>query len=158
MGETLQTIRPPAIPENWQDSTLPRLLRTFPRILLVDDSKFLADILATFFNLEGFSARAAYGGKEAMEAVRLEVPDIAFIDISMPDVSGLEVARHIRSTQPPAVPLLVALTGWDETSDRQAAIDAGFDHFLQKPVDPRSLRVFMGGLLDGKRGMAPAPD
>ncbi len=115
----------------------------FQKVLLVDDSKNLADTLAMFFRLDGFSARAAYGGSEAMAAYDEEVPDIAFIDLSMPEVDGLAVARHVRLSPTEKPTLLVALTGWEQDPFKRDAESAGFDYFMPKPVDPASIRRFL---------------
>ncbi len=120
----------------------PAVRRRFPKVLLVDDSKFLADVMATFFELDGFTARAAYGGEEALQAIGNDVPDLAFIDLVMPDIDGIEVARQVRS-KPGKCPVLVALSGWEEDCYRQRARDAGFDHFLAKPLDIPALRKFV---------------
>lgn len=129
------------------DETLAKVPRRLKKVLLVDDSKFLADTLAIFFQLDGYSARATYGGTEAMLAYDEDVPDIAFIDIVMPDVDGLAVARHIRSCPREKRTLLVALTGWEDDPVKLDAEGAGFDYFMPKPVDPASIRKFMACLV-----------
>lgn len=120
--------------------------RKFTDVLLVDDSKFLADILAMFFQLDGYTARAAYSGEDAIGHVEDQVPDIAFIDIDMPGMNGLELARHIRASKRARGTVLVALSGWDEPEHKQNAVAAGFDHFLSKPVDAPAIREFMKNL------------
>ncbi len=120
--------------------------RKFSKVLLVDDSKFLADVLTIFFTRDGYSARAAYGGDEAIAAMEDEVPDIAFIDLDMPGMNGLDVARHIRASKRGEGTTLVALSGWDAVELKGDANDAGFDHFIAKPVDACALRQFMEGL------------
>ncbi len=134
------------------------VVRRFSKVLLVDDSKFLADILATFFQLDGFLARSTYGGREALEACEKELPDIAFIDVAMPGIDGLEVARQIKATYRAKAPVLVALTGLDGEESQHAASQAGFDHFLEKPVDPASLRTFMASLVEAKAGIGREND
>ncbi len=134
-------------PSLFCSETLARVQRSFKKVLLVDDSKFLADTLAMFFQLDGFSARAAYGGAQAMAAYDEDVPDIAFIDLAMPEVDGLAVARHVRSSWRGKPTLLVALTGWDEDPIQREAEGAGFDCFMPKPVDPASIRKFMTDLV-----------
>nr|WP_284503502.1 MULTISPECIES: response regulator [unclassified Caballeronia] len=57
------------------------------------------------------------------------------IDIGLPDISGFEVARKLRLESPSETLLLIALTGWSQEADRQAAFDAGFNHHLAEPVD-----------------------
>lgn len=119
------------------------------KVLLVDDSKFLADILAMFFQLDGYSARAAYSGQDAVAAVEEEMPHIAFIDLDMPGMNGWELARHIRATGRAEATVLVALSGWEEDQHKKDAMDAGFDHFLAKPVDAPAIREFMRWLTGG---------
>ncbi|RYD19504.1 MAG: response regulator [Verrucomicrobiaceae bacterium] len=115
----------------------------FTSVLLVDDSKFLADILTMFFQLDGYTARAAYSGEEAVRLIEAEVPDIAFVDIDMPGMNGLELAGHIRRSSESKATVLVALSGWDEDEPKRNAMAAGFDHFLSKPVDAPAIREFM---------------
>ena len=115
----------------------------FSSVLLVDDSKFLADILAMFFQLDGYTARAAYSGEDAVRSIGEEVPDIAFVDIDMPGMNGLELARHVRKSPEAKNTVLVALSGWDEPQHKENAVNAGFDHFLSKPVDAPAIREFM---------------
>ncbi|GAB5097641.1 MULTISPECIES: response regulator [unclassified Caballeronia] len=61
--------------------------------------------------------------------------DVLLIDIGLPDISGFEVARKLRLESPSETLLLIALTGWSQEADRQAAFDAGFNHHLAEPVD-----------------------
>lgn len=132
----------------WEGETLDAVLAKFQRVLLVDDSKTLADMLAMFFQIYGFDARTAYDGDEAIAAIAESVPDIAFIDLEMPGTSGLEVARRARALQLEKVPVLVALTGWEDEAHKRQAREAGFDHFLAKPVAPSSIREFMSWLAE----------
>lgn len=150
MGMTSQLGNPTLSPEMRMDESLSGETRKFSKVLLVDDSKFLADILAMFFQLDGYSARAAYGGEHAIAAVEDEVPDIAFIDIDMPDMNGLDLARHIRASKRARGTVLVALSGWEEEKYKRNAMEAGFDHFLAKPVDAPAIREFMRWLSSGE--------
>lgn len=132
------------------DGSLPEENPRFSKVLLVDDSKFLADILATFFQLDGYTASAAYCSDDAIAAVEDDVPDIAFIDLEMPGMNGLDLARHIRASRRARGMMLVALSGWDEEQYKKEATDAGFDHFIAKPVDPLAIREFMRWLSSGE--------
>ncbi|RZI59888.1 MAG: response regulator [Zymomonas sp.] len=132
----------PAPPTQMDEPTAGKT-RKFSSVLLVDDSRFLADILTTFFQLDGYTARAAYNGEDAIALVEEQVPDIAFVDIDMPGMTGLDFARHIRSSRRAKGTVLVALSGWDEEEHRQNAAKAGFNHFLSKPVDAPAIREFM---------------
>jgi CheY-like chemotaxis protein len=150
MGMTSQLGNPTLAFATQMDDALSQGSRKFSKVLLVDDSKFLADILAMFFQLDGYSARAAYGGEHAIASVEDEVPDIAFIDIDMPDMNGLDLAKHIRASKRARSTVLVALSGWEEDKYQREAKEAGFDHFLAKPVDAPAIREFMRWLSSGE--------
>ena len=148
MPPTATTIAPGPDTGAWASEILESVLAKFPNVLLVDDSKTLTDLLAMFFQLYGFTTRTAYSGGQAVEAIAAEVPDIAFIDLGMPEIDGLEVARRTRASQGEKIPVLVALTGWEDEAHKREAREAGFDHFLPKPVAPSSIREFMSWLAE----------
>lgn len=105
------------------------------RILLVDDNRDAADSLALLLGLEGHDVRVAYAGRPAIELAHEFQPEIAVLDLGLPDLSGYDVARLLR--QDPALGRieLIALTGWGQDEHRKRALEAGFDHHLTKPVD-----------------------
>jgi CheY-like chemotaxis protein len=115
-------------------------------ILVVDDSTAMSGILVMFLELEGFKARAVGNGAEALGVLEKALPRIAFIDLSMPVMDGLELARRIRAQENGADIRLVALTGWDDEAHRQEASEAGFDDYLVKPVKPATLRELLARL------------
>ncbi len=103
------------------------------RILVVDDCYDSAEMLATFLELRGHEAHVANDGRSAIaEAVRLG-PDVAILDIGLPDLDGCEVARALRQGKPDIV--LIALTGYGGEQDRLDFRNAGFDVHFMKPVD-----------------------
>ena len=109
------------------------------RILVVDDNHDSADSLCALLRLGGHEAIAAYDGVEAVEAAGCLRPDVVLLDIGLPRLNGFEAARRIRQQAPDACPVLVALTGWGQESDRRASREAGFDAHLVKPVDDATL-------------------
>jgi CheY-like chemotaxis protein len=109
------------------------------RILVVDDNRDSADSLCKLLRLGGHEAVAAYDGLEAVESAASFQPDIVLLDIGLPKLNGFEAARRIRQARPNACPVLVALTGWGQDSDRRASREAGFDAHLVKPVDDATL-------------------
>lgn len=109
------------------------------RILVVDDNADAADSLAVLLRLEGHEVRTAGTGQLALSLAREFRPQIALLDIGLPDISGYEVARSLRS-QPWAEQLyLVAVTGYGRAADKVAAANAGFDSHLTKPVDVEAI-------------------
>jgi CheY-like chemotaxis protein/two-component sensor histidine kinase len=112
-------------------------------VLVVDDSHDAADSLTEVLLAHGHRARAAYGGKEAIEKGTSEGYDVALVDIGMPDVDGLEVARQIHRSPTGAHTMLVALTGWGANEDRDRSKQAGFAYHLTKPVDIDTLGALL---------------
>jgi CheY-like chemotaxis protein len=83
----------------------------------------------------GYETQAAYTAGSALEAIAAFQPRLALLDIGLPDFDGYELARRIRQLPGGAGILLIAATGWGQDADRQAALDAGFDLHMTKPVD-----------------------
>ncbi|RZA34379.1 MAG: response regulator, partial [Lysobacteraceae bacterium] len=117
------------------------------RIMVVDDNEDAAQMLAMALELEGCRVEVAHSGAAAL-AMAEGAPQIALLDIGLPDMTGYELARRLRATEAGGRMTLVATTGWGQEKDRQLAFDAGFDHHLTKPIDVGQLR----SLLVAKRG------
>jgi PAS domain S-box-containing protein len=109
------------------------------RILIADDNVDAADSLAELLRLEGHEVHVAYDGEEALAHFQQFQPDAALLDVGMPKLSGLDVARGIRSLPGGKHTVMVAITGWGQTRDRLDALAAGFDHHATKPVDPAQI-------------------
>src|SRR5262249_36156117 len=107
-------------------------------VLVVDDNADAAHILARMVQLLGHTARVAYDGEQALEAVEHFAPDVALLAIGLPKLDGWELARRLRARLGER-PLLVAVTGYGTERDRELSRQAGFDHHFLKPVDARVL-------------------
>jgi PAS domain S-box-containing protein len=116
------------------------------RILVVDDNRDAADSLAMLLGLQGHQVRVAYAGVEALEMTTSYAPDVVFLDIGMPGMDGFEVARRIRQQPGLANVVLVALTGWGQQADRSRTAEAGFNHHLVKPPDPKAVESILASL------------
>lgn len=112
-------------------------------ILVVDDNQDAADSLAEVLLAQGHDARAAYGGHEAIQLATQRTFDVALVDIGMPTVDGLEVARQIARSPAGHNTLLVAVTGWGAGADRERSREAGFAYHLTKPVDYDTLGALL---------------
>ncbi len=108
-------------------------------VLVVDDNRDAADALVALLSAEGYAACCAYSGTSAIEQADRVRPDVVLLDIGMPETSGFDVARALRDYRRAPKPVIVAVTGAAEPSDRLAARMAGFDHYLVKPVELRAL-------------------
>jgi len=110
------------------------------RILVVDDNKDAANSLAMILTLEGHQVESVYTAHEALARVPSFKPDVALLDIGLPEMNGYELARRLRD-QPEAREIrLVALTGYGQAEDKERAWAAGFDDHLAKPADLRALQ------------------
>jgi PAS domain S-box-containing protein len=113
------------------------------RVLLADDNKDAADSLAMLLRLARHDVRVTHSGRAALSVAQAFRPDVALLDIGMPELDGYGVARALRREPWAAGIRLVALTGWGQEEDKQRASDAGFDHHLTKPVDPETLELLL---------------
>jgi CheY-like chemotaxis protein len=127
------------------------------RVLVADDNRDAAESLAMVLKFAGYEVLIAFSGAEALDIAQRERPRAAIIDIGMPGMSGHEVARRMRLEAWGRNAVLIALTGWGQEQDKQAAKAAGFDEHLTKPVDPDSVEQVLNGLLGGDEA-APSKD
>ncbi|WP_345944669.1 response regulator [Variovorax sp. dw_954] len=104
-------------------------------MLIVDDNESAADLLQELLLLQDHTARCCYNARQALDASASEQFDAALIDLSLPDLPGSEVARHLRSTSGGQPVLLVAISGYSEQDATGAKARDLFDHYLQKPID-----------------------
>lgn len=104
------------------------------RILVLDDNVDAAETFGALLSLLGHTVQLAHTGTEAVTLAQRFLPEIAFLDIGLPDISGYDVARQLRSEPGLQNIYLVALTGWGAAADRANSADAGFNLHLTKPV------------------------
>ncbi|MEQ8786418.1 MAG: PAS domain S-box protein [Pirellulaceae bacterium] len=105
------------------------------RVLLVEDSAPVARVFALTIKSMGHEPRTAHCGEQALELIADSPPDVVLCDISMPGLSGYDVARRIRENPAWESIYLVAMTGYGQLDDRRQALAAGFDEHLVKPLD-----------------------
>lgn len=114
------------------------------RVLVVDDNLDAAESTAVFLQVAGHEVMAVHDGAQALGCVQSFSPDVIVLDIGLPEMDGYEVARRLRRLPETARAFLVAVTGYGQIEDRQAAIKAGFDEHLTKPADPARLIQLIG--------------
>jgi CheY-like chemotaxis protein len=111
------------------------------RILVADDNRDGAETMSMLLKLSGHEVYLAHSGTEALEVAKRERPDIAVLDIGMPDLNGYEVAERMRREAWGGRITLIAATGWGQAEDKRRALAAGFDHHLTKPIDCSQLEA-----------------
>jgi two-component system CheB/CheR fusion protein len=108
-------------------------------ILIVEDQDDNRLLLRRLLELQGFQVYTAENGPKGLAAIEQHRPDVALIDIGLPGLTGYEVARQVRDSLGNQQIYLVALTGYGQSQDVQAAFDAGFDNHVVKPLDSQKL-------------------
>jgi two-component system OmpR family response regulator len=124
------------------------------RILLVEDDKVLADALCRALVQSAYAVDVVGDGKEADNALALELYDLAILDIDLPGLSGLDVLRRLRARKLRVAVLM--LTAFDTLADRVRGLDLGADDYLAKPFDLPELEARVRALLR-RGGTQPTP-
>lgn len=109
----------------------------------MEDNPDVARSIARLLAIAGHDVRVAQDGESGMSVAREFAPDAMLVDIDLPVMDGLQVARWIRQEPGLSNVLLIALTGYGQDSDRQATRDAGFDHHLAKPVEFKTIESIL---------------
>jgi signal transduction histidine kinase/CheY-like chemotaxis protein len=105
------------------------------RVLVIDDNNDAAEAIAVFLRLEGHDVQTANDGPQALASADIFAPEVAVVDIGLPGMDGYELARRFAQR----IPLLIALTGYGQSEDRQRSQEAGFHHHFVKPANPREI-------------------
>lgn len=135
-----QMVSPPRHEEVIHSSCAPLVRR---RVLIADDNRDAAESLATLLQMEGHEVTVVHNGKDALAAFAAVQPEVALLDIGMPELNGYEVARQVRRGSLGRAVTLIAVTGWGQDRDKAQALAAGFNHHCTKPVDAECLRELL---------------
>ncbi|HEX2166704.1 MAG TPA: response regulator transcription factor [Longimicrobiales bacterium] len=124
------------------------------RILVVEDERDIAALVAYHLTREGYRVRTAEGGQEALEAVAAEKPDLIVLDLMLPGFSGYEVLNELRRRPDMADVPVVVLTARRDEADRVKGLELGADDYVTKPFSPRELVLRVAAVL--RRAQSPA--
>lgn len=105
------------------------------KVVVVEDNDDSRQMLATYLEQAGYPCLSARTGVEGLELIEQARPDVAIVDLGLPEMDGLEMARRMRNDPRCAHTYLIALTGYGQPADREAVRGAGFDEHMVKPVD-----------------------
>ncbi|ELS29514.1 Copper-sensing two-component system response regulator CpxR [Metapseudomonas furukawaii] len=122
-------------------------------MLLIDDDRELCELLISWLSQEGFSVRARHDGESARAALSEHTPSAVVLDVMLPDGSGLELLKQLRSDHPELPVLMLSARG--EPLDRILGLELGADDYLAKPCDPRELTARLRAVL--RRTQPPQP-
>ena len=107
------------------------------RVLVVDDEPKIVDVVRDYLTAAGFAVSVAVDGPSALDRARAQPPDLVVLDLGLPGLDGLDVARELQAIQPP-VPIIM-LTARSDEVDRVLGLELGADDYLVKPFSPREL-------------------
>lgn len=132
------------IAQSANDATRPTLnTKHFP-IMVVDDNIDAATSLGQLLTLLGHDVRTCFHANDALQTITTFSPALIFVDIQMPQVNGYQLAKMLRRRLGEK-PTLVALTGYGQTNDKLAALEAGFDHHCVKPIELAKIQQLLHG-------------
>ncbi|MEO5568727.1 MAG: diguanylate cyclase [Gemmatimonadaceae bacterium] len=124
---------------------------TSARILIVDDHEDNVELLRARLESWGFTTLSASDGVEALEVIEAELPDLVLLDIMMPKIDGIEVARRVKNNPNlPFIPIIMQ-TALDSTENKVEGLDAGADDYITKPIDFPELKARVKSMLRIKR-------
>ena len=115
-------------------------------VVIVEDNADSREMLCALLRHTGLECHDAADGISALRLIDEVSPDVAILDVGLPELDGLEVARRIRANPRHVGIRLIALTGYGQAGDRMATTSAGFDHHLVKPVQPAELLALLAQL------------
>jgi CheY-like chemotaxis protein len=115
-------------------------------LLIVDDNMDAAITLGMFLELAGYRVMVEHTAKAAIARALASPPDACLLDIGLPDMDGIELAKRLRAEPGTSGSMLVAITGYGQDSDRQKALESGFDYHFVKPIDMDRLLGALSGL------------
>jgi DNA-binding response OmpR family regulator len=110
-----------------------------PTILVVEDEKNIARVIAYNLEREGHRVNLAKDGEEALDKARRQLPDLILLDLMLPKVDGLEVCRQLRADSRTALVPIIMLTAKTQEADRVIGLELGADDYIPKPFSPREL-------------------
>ncbi len=115
------------------------------RILVVEDHEDALESLSTLLAIWGFDVRAASTGREAIDVAASFEPQVAILDLSLPDVDGFDVAEALKTLPQP--PFIIALTGYADAALRERVASSGFHYYAVKPWAIEQMRTVLDGAI-----------
>jgi len=117
------------------------------KVLVCDDEPYIVESVSYVVRKAGYEVVVAEDGLEALNAVKREKPDLVFLDIMMPKISGYEVCRQVKEDPATRSAYIVMLTARGQEEDERRALDMGADEFMTKPFSPRKMRAKLDEIL-----------
>lgn len=107
-------------------------------ILIVEDNQHSLELMSYLLAAHGHTVASAPTGQQAIELAKTEHLDLVLLDLQLPDIDGYQVLRALRATAGVATAKIIAVTAVAMVGDRERTLNAGFDHYVPKPINPRA--------------------
>lgn len=127
------------------------------QILIVDDDRQIARLVAAYLEQAGFRTLTAYDGAAALRLIQSERPDLVVLDLMLPDADGADITRTLRGDPKFAALPIVMLTARVEDADRIVGLELGADDYITKPFNPREVVARVRAVLRRAGGMVAPP-
>lgn len=124
---------------------------------MVEDYPDNLALMTYVLSAAGHDVRGAVTGEQTLTMAAEETPDLVILDIQLPDMDGHQVLAKLRTDQAMNAVPIIAVTAYAMVGDREAALAAGFDGYLPKPISPRTLAQTIEGYLDNHSSARSAP-
>jgi len=127
------------------------------RIICVEDETDMIDLIRLILSRRGFEVIGAYGGKEGLESIRRELPDLVLLDLMMPDMDGWEVYQQMKTDVTTRDIPVIVVTAKAQSIDKVLGLHiAKVDAYVAKPFSPQELLTSVEHVLNRKRALEPA--
>lgn len=113
--------------------------------LVVEDEKVANELLSSTFKNFFSDVKSCYNGKEALEAYKKEAPDVVFVDIIMPEIDGIALARQIRDIDPNQI--IIVISASNDIQKISESIEVGVNSFIQKPIDTKKIIELLNSIV-----------
>jgi len=120
-------------------------------VLIVDDNQLNLELARDILEMDDFDVEIAESGAEGVEKAKQDIPDLVLMDLRMPEMDGLEAMQIIHNDASTCHIPVVVLTASVMKGEQDRLMEAGFDAFLQKPIDPSSFADEVSGLLNCRK-------
>jgi len=121
------------------------------KVLIIEDNEDNMELVVQLFTSAGYEYVWASSGEKGVELALSENPDFILLDIQLPDIDGYEVLRRIRETDAIRNVMIIAVTSFAMSGDRERLLGAGCDGYIEKPIDPMFFLAKVETILKGKK-------
>lgn len=119
------------------------------RILVVEDEPVSLKLAHVILSSDGHQVSGVEAVENAIQAIALDEPEVILLDLQLPRINGLELARKMKADPVTRHIMIITVTAYPERFSRQAALEAGCDAYLVKPIDTRRLTAQVEGVMEG---------